>query len=172
MIPWFWEVGGTILASRMTPSVIQAVAVVEQAPGRLGGGAAHHRPGLHRHRRLLRPLVGRDDPQGLLHGVEHLHGPDDDALKGVAAYRPQAGLPGRLPGQGGEAVKVQVVAGQGTDKIGAPPFQAGVQGVGMGDVLLDEVLLVVLDRNIQPLIGDHPAFVEGIFRPWRRATNS
>ena len=70
MIFWFWEVGGTILASRMTPGLIQAVAVVEQAPGRLGGGVAHPGPGLDLHGRLLRPLVGLDDAQGLVHGVE------------------------------------------------------------------------------------------------------
>ena len=35
----------------------------------------------------------------------------------------------------------------------------------MGHLLFHEVLLVVLDGNVQPLIGHHPAFVEGIFLP-------
>ena len=55
--------------------LVQPVAVVEQPPGGFGGGAAHRRPGRNRHRRPLRPLVGLDDGQGLLHRIRAIPRP-------------------------------------------------------------------------------------------------
>ena len=103
---WFWEVGGTIRASAIVPSLVQLVAVVEHPARRL---ASRRSPiagaRLDLDRRRVGRLVGVDEPQGLVAGVEDLHRPHDDALERVAAAGAEAGLRGRLARERREPVE-------------------------------------------------------------------
>src|ERR1019366_5700194 len=64
------------------PIRLQAVAMVEQATRRLGGRTADASTRLDLHGWLVRRLVGIDDPQRVVAGVERLHRSHDDAAVG------------------------------------------------------------------------------------------
>ena len=81
-----------------------------------------------------------DQTQGLVARVQDLHAADDDALKWIPADGWKAGLPGGLAGERRQSVRVERVAGQRTDQIWTA-LQAGVERLGVRDLLLDEMPL-------------------------------
>ena len=83
------------------------------------------------------PLV--DDAQRLLEGVREFHRAHDDRLEGVAARLAQPGLERGLLAARAELVEVEAVARERADKV-LLAVEAGVQGVGVLDVELLDVL--------------------------------
>ncbi len=66
---------------------VDGIAMVKDAPRSLGNGAAPSGPPGGFQERLVRPLVGGDEPQGFFAGKDQLNAADNDALKRIAAAR-------------------------------------------------------------------------------------
>ncbi len=79
--------------------------------------------------------------------------------RGLARQRPQ-----RLRGER--------VAGERAGEVGAALAQAGVQCVGVLDVLLDDVLVELAGAMSRPAVGDDPAAVDRVARRARAARRS
>jgi len=132
----------------------EAVAVVENATRRLARAVP---PTGLRHdldRRLRRLLVLRDQPQRLVAGVHELDGTHDDRAERVVDDGLKTYLVGRRERVGGEQPAMQREACKGADEVGAALAQARVQGVGMLDVLLDDVVVELGDRDVEPTCRD------------------
>ena len=67
---------------------------------------------------LVRRLIGGDEPQRLLAGVNDLNRAHDDALERIAADRPEPGLARQRLHVGGQPVEIQAIARQRPDQIG------------------------------------------------------
>ena len=74
----------------------------------------------------------------------------------------KAGLGRRLPCDGREPVRAQRVAGERTHEVGAALAQPGVQRVRVGHLLLDEVLLVLVGRDVEAAARHEPAPLERV----------
>ena len=135
MPAWFCEVGGTIWASWMMPGVVEHVAVEQHAaraprwrrtPPRPAAGTGT----------LAAPRAGPavDDPQRLVAGLDQLDGAHDDRAERVAAGGAEPGIGcAASPGERGEPVGVQGVAGQRADDVrpAHAAVEPGVQRVGV-----------------------------------------
>ena len=161
---WFCEVGGTILASRIVPSSSSRVAVPEHA--RAAPRSSRSRSparGATSTAGAVGRLVGVDQPQRLVERVEDLDRADDDAAERVAADRrrgPASAAASRASGE--SRVEVERVAGERPDEVGAALAQARVQRGRVLDVLLDEVLLVLAGRDVEPAARDEPAALDRV----------
>ena len=126
------------------PVGFEPVAVIEQPARRLGraeadAGARRDRDG----RRLFRLLVGGDDPQRLVAGVEHLDRADHDAAVGIGAGSAEPGRARRLLRERRQTVEIQAVAGERSDEVGAAAAKVRVQRRRALDLRFLEMLVVL-----------------------------
>lgn len=135
---------------RDTPPAVERVAVVEQASWRLRSAVTGAGSGRHLCVRKGGTLVLRDDPKGLLHRVQDFHRTDEDASVRVPAdHSPpgaclrrratQPGLPCSFQGQRGQQVTADRPARKRTGEM-SPAVQTGVEGRGVGHLLLGNVV--------------------------------
>ena len=85
-----------------------------------------------------------------------------NALEGVQAGHGQTALPGGLLGDLRQLLEVQIEARKRPRQVGTTRAHLGVQCVGVLDVLFPEVVFVLGDVDVQPLVGDNSAFVERV----------
>ena len=76
---------------------IKFVSVPANAARGLGAAETYASKRFDRHRCNIGRLIGRDQSQCLLTGIDDLEGPHDDAAERVVAYRARARLRGRGP---------------------------------------------------------------------------
>ena len=137
--------------------------MVQQAARRLGRRIACGGPRGDRDDRLIRLLVGIDYPERLVTGVQHLdRAHDDAAIRIVAGWR-KAGLARRLLGERRETVEVQAVARERPAQVGATPANVGMQRCRVFDVHFLEMVVIGRRQDIEPVVGDDAALVEGVF---------
>src|SRR5579883_1072189 len=122
------------------PLVVKHVAVVEDTARSLRAGAAGRSARLHLDKRALRLLILLDQAQRFVESIENLNTADNDTLKWVVAGRTQPGKARGLLSQGGEPIKVQIIAGQRPGQIRATRFEPGVQGIRIGNMLFNEMV--------------------------------
>ena len=78
----------------------------------------------------------------------------EDALERVLDDLRQADLLGCRLGLVAEQVVPEGVTGQRPDQEGAALLHVTLQGVGVLDVLLDDVLVELVDRDVESAVGD------------------
>lgn len=96
-------------------------------------------PRLDRDVRPHRALVGIDQPQRLLDGIDHLDRADDDAAKRVAALGPQPSVGRGLACERRQQAGAERVAGERSGEVAAAS-QPSVQRRRMRDLPLDDML--------------------------------
>ena len=106
---------------------IELIPMPAEAAGRLGAAETGSSARSDGHRRKRRWLVGRDQPERLLAGVNDLERPHHDALERIAAQWAEPGLSGKGLNRRGKAVEIECVACERPDQIGATPLQQRMQ---------------------------------------------
>ena len=139
------------------------VMVIDKTARRLCSSAADTGPRFGSNERLVRLFIGTDDSERLFHRVHRLDRPHDDTAERVRASLAQTGFACRLLGGRRQLVEVQAVSGERPDKIRPTAHDMGLKRRRVLDMRLFEMLVVLLDRNVYPLAGDDPPFVQGIF---------
>ena len=155
---WFWDVGGTIFASRIVPSASIRYAI-EEAARRLADAVADPGHRLHGDERGLRLVVGLDQAQRLVAGVHQLHAARR-CCGSVAARRLHPGSRAASSASG-ERGAVEGIPGERAAEVGAAVVRR-VERVRALDVLLDEVLVVLGGADVEPAVGDDPAALDRI----------
>ncbi len=141
--------------------VVDLIAVVQQATGRLGGAVPDRASRRDLDRGRIRLLVARDDRERVVACLHELDRAHDDALKRVAADRPQTGLARGVAGQRTQLCRGQRVARERPRQICAALADARVQRVGVLDVLLDDVRVELGRGDVQAAVGEDAAAVDG-----------
>ena len=148
---WFCEVGGTIFASRIVPACrSRSGASRSRAAPRCSRGPCPRGHGVDE-RRLGR-LVLRDDPQRLVRGVDGLDGAHDDAAERVAHDVAEPDLGRDLARQRRQLGRGERVARERADEVVADARERRVERVRALDVRLGEVLLVLRDVDVEPVL--------------------
>src|SRR3990170_804535 len=105
--------------------------MIEQAPRRLGSGAAGAGLRFKRHGGPVRLFVGFNDAQRLVAGIEDLDRSNDDALVGIVASRSDPGVMRCLEGKWRQSIEIKGETGERSDQIGAAVSQSRLECVGM-----------------------------------------
>ena len=97
-------------------------------------------------------LVGVDEAQRLVAGVDELDARTTMLWNGLRHDGPSPASRGRLAGERRQPVEVEAEARERADEVGAAVPQPRVERVRVLDVLLDEVLVVLGDRDVEPAV--------------------
>ncbi len=147
----FCDVGGTMRAERIRPSLSRLITVEQQAAGRLGCPVADAGPPWDGDRWWVGRLVGLYEPQRLLAGVNKLDRTHGDRLERVVADHAQARGHCRLACERGELVIVQRVARERTGEVHVPSSKTRVECVRPSDVILHHQIGDAFDIDVKAL---------------------
>jgi len=141
---------------------INFIPVVEHAAGRLGGPVSDTGFWINRHERLCGLFIGLNNAQGLIARIDQFDGPYDNTLKRVPALLCEAGSAGCLLSIWRQTIEIQAIAGQRADMICTALLDIRMKRVGVLDMFLNEIIFILLQRNIDPFTGDDPSLTERI----------